>query len=639
MLVHRICCMSAIALSALVLAPGFTPALAQNADGDGDLTLLLKPTGEWTPDVEYARDDLVTSRGSTWRAKRANIGKVPGSTRPSTARDWELFAAGLNPVGAWIRTTIHHANDLVTYQGATWRALRTTRADRPDASAEDWEQLAAKGIRGPAGQDGAQGPQGAKGDKGDEGDPGPPGIQGPQGVQGPQGLQGPQGEQGLPGPNAVGDGSVNAPSISFASSASTGIFSPTNGKIALASQGLLFLHNIGTFNTALGLDALAGNTSGVGNVALGASALFGNTSGSRNIGVGTAALLANSSGHDNIALGNSALQSNTIGFDNVAVGSFALQNNTSNRNLAVGKSALQSNTVGDSNTAIGFEALLSNTDGQANTAVGNSALKNNDDGRINVAVGGNALLSNTGGQENTAVGNGALADNVNGDFNTAVGAGALTGTDNSRSNTAVGYLALSANTAFAEGNIGIGHAAGSLATGASDSIFIGHQGEADDNNTIRIGNQGTQQTAFIAGISGANVSGSAVLVSASGQLGVAASSRRYKEDIQPIGEVGASLMRLKPVTFRYKKPYADGAKPIQYGLIAEEVAEVLPALAVFKDGQPETVKYHVLPSLLLAGYQQQQRTIAAQAEHIAALEARMRDLETRMLRLSSLAAR
>jgi hypothetical protein len=103
------------------------------------------------------------------------------------------------------------------------------------------------------------------------------------------------------------------------------------------------------------------------------------------------------------------------------------------------------------------------------------------------------------------------------------------------------------------------------------------------------------------------------------------------------------------VTFRYKQPYADGGKPIQYGLIAEEVAEVLPGLAVFKDGQPETVKYHLLPSFLLAGYQQQQQTIAAQAQKIetqaegiksqaelmAAMQQRLSDLEARMGRLAA----
>jgi len=61
-----------------------------------------------------------------------------------------------------------------------------------------------------------------------------------------------------------------------------------------------------------------------------------------------------------------------------------------------------------------------------------------------------------------------------------------------------------------------------------------------------------------------------------------------------------ALHQLRPVTFRYKQAYEDGQKPIQYGLIAEEVAEVFPELAVYnEDGQPETVKYQLLSSLLL----------------------------------------
>ena len=50
------------------------------------------------------------------------------------------------------------------------------------------------------------------------------------------------------------------------------------------------------------------------------------------------------------------------------------------------------------------------------------------------------------------------------------------------------------------------------------------------------------------------------------------------------------LMRLRPVTFRYLQYGENG--PLQYGLIAEEVAEVYPELvARDKDGQPETVMY------------------------------------------------
>ena len=66
-----------------------------------------------------------------------------------------------------------------------------------------------------------------------------------------------------------------------------------------------------------------------------------------------------------------------------------------------------------------------------------------------------------------------------------------------------------------------------------------------------------------------------VLVSSTGQLGIASSSRRFKEEIQDMGDATANIMRLRPVTFRYKQPFEDGTKPIQYGLIAEEVAEVL----------------------------------------------------------------
>jgi hypothetical protein len=103
-----------------------------------------------------------------------------------------------------------------------------------------------------------------------------------------------------------------------------------------------------------------------------------------------------------------------------------------------------------------------------------------------------------------------------------------------------------------------------------------------------------------------------------------------------MADVSALLAKLRPVTFRYTAPYADGGKPIQYGLIAEEVAEILPDLAVFNAaGQPETVKYHLLPAFLLAGWQAQQNTIAAQAEELrqqtqvnASLEARLRRLET-----------
>ena len=51
-------------------------------------------------------------------------------------------------------------------------------------------------------------------------------------------------------------------------------------------------------------------------------------------------------------------------------------------------------------------------------------------------------------------------------------------------------------------------------------------------------------------------------------------NNNFKEDIQAMGDASRSLMRPRPVTFRYQRPFGDGSKPIQYGLIAEEVADV-----------------------------------------------------------------
>jgi hypothetical protein len=62
------------------------------------------------------------------------------------------------------------------------------------------------------------------------------------------------------------------------------------------------------------------------------------------------------------------------------------------------------------------------------------------------------------------------------------------------------------------------------------------------------------------------------------------------------------------VSFRYRSHPPDG--PAEYGLIAEEVAEIYPELVVRDtDGQPNGVRYHVLPAMLLNEIQRQQREI------------------------------
>lgn len=100
------------------------------------------------------------------------------------------------------------------------------------------------------------------------------------------------------------------------------------------------------------------------------------------------------------------------------------------------------------------------------------------------------------------------------------------------------------------------------------------------------------------------------------------SSERYKEDIANLGEeAGESVLRLRPVTFRYRQTAKDGTRPRRYGLIAEEVAEVLPdVVARGADGQVEGIDYHQFPALLLSALQSQYTVIEAQEERLQALE-------------------
>ena len=292
-------------------------------------------------------------------------------------------------------------------------------------------------------------------------------------------------------------------------------------------------------------------------------------------------------------------------------------------NTFIGQSAGNTTMTGGGNTAGGALALGVDTTGGGNTAIGSAALYANTTGSANTATGASALAGNTIGGGNTAIGSQALQSNTTGDWNTAIGGSYTlvsntTGTDN----TAVGTSALFANTTGSR-NIAVGSGAGQNIDGNSDNIDIGNQGVAGDASTIRIGSV-AQNATFIAGIRGeatGNNDAVAVVIDSKGQLGTVSSSRRYKEDIRDMGSASDRLLRLRPVTFRYKKPFADGEKPIQYGLIAEEVAEVFPDLVAYgRDKRPETVKYQMLSSLLLNELQKEHAQIQEQTAEIAALK-------------------
>jgi hypothetical protein len=296
----------------------------------------------------------------------------------------------------------------------------------------------------------------------------------------------------------------------------------------------------------------------------------------------------------NTAVGSGA--GGTNGYGNSAFGTDALNDNTTgDYNTATGASALYLNTTGIQNTADGFFALNRNTTGQNNTAIGYYALKQNT-GNNNTANGSSALLDNTSGYQNTANGAGALANNTTG-YN----------------------------------NIAVGYQAGINQNSGYNNIDIGNNGVASDNNTIRLGTEGTQTNTFIAGIYGVTVSGNVpVVINSFGQLGTSSSSERFKQDIQSMGEASDLLLDLRPVTFRYKPEFDPTGTP-QFGLIAEEVNKVDPDLVVRDDkNQIYTVRYDAINAMLLNEVLKQHRKLDEKDAEIRALEQRLDRLESMM---------
>jgi uncharacterized coiled-coil protein SlyX len=355
------------------------------------------------------------------------------------------------------------------------------------------------------------------------------------------------------------------------------------------------------FTTAEGTNALQSLTTGSANTAVGWFSLFSNTEGNFNTATGAGALLFNTA-RENTAFGAAALLFNSTGVANTAVGAAALLNNTEGGfNTSIGEFALSHNTTGSNNTANGFQALFSNTSGDRNTATGWQALVNNTGANNNTAHGFEALHNSNSGN-NTGIGFDALEANTTGNSNTAVGANAL-------------------RNATGSDNIALGEGAGVAVLAGNNNIEIGNGGANADDNTIRIGLEGTQTQTFIAGILGNGPFGCDVTIDAvTGQLGVGAciSSKRFKKDIDSMSKVSEAIFSLKPVTFHYKN---DKTNIPQFGLIAEEVAKVNPALiAVDKEGKPYSVRYQQIDAMLLNEFLKEHRTVQEQGATITQLK-------------------
>jgi hypothetical protein len=277
----------------------------------------------------------------------------------------------------------------------------------------------------------------------------------------------------------------------------------------------------------------------------------------------------------------------------------------------------------DANTRYGVGSLPGNAKGKSNTAIGYQVMfRDQTIGNGNTAVGAYALTVNAFGDDNVAIGSLALPFASTGSRNTVIGTKAVLQTPPSD---------------LGSDNIVMGFQAGmNLGINSNHNIDIGSGGVTADSNTIRVGDSNQTRT-FVAGINGVAVSGAGVVVNADGQLGVAASSARFKDDIRPIENRSEAIFGLKPVSFHYKKDIDPAGIP-QFGLVAEDVAKVNPDLVLRdKDDKPYTVRYDQVNAMLLneflkehKAFLEEHRTVEELKKQVAALTAAVQKVSVRL---------
>ena len=138
---------------------------------------------------------------------------------------------------------------------------------------------------------------------------------------------------------------------------------------------------------------------------------------------------------------------------------------------------------------------------------------------------------------------------------------------------------------------------------------------------------------YIAGIFGTNISGAAVYIDSEGQLGTVNSSRRFKHAIKPMDKASEAILSLRPVTFRYN---SDTKASPQFGLIAEEVAEVNPNLVVRdNNGDLLTVRYDQVNAMLLNEFLKEHRKVQKLEAALDAVSAQLKEQAAHLQRVTA----
>jgi len=428
-------------------------------------------------------------------------------------------------------------------------------------------------------QAGAAGAAGPAGPSGAQGPAGPIGATGATGATGPIGATGPQGPIGLTG--------ATGPAGATGNTGAQGPAGPAGGRGPAGQDGA---------PGPQGLQGLPGNL---------------NPGSPYYIQNGTAVQTGTSFNIDGSGQVGGTLTGNSV-------------NSASNFTIA-NYPVLSIATVPLNDVFVGVNAGQNNQQGLGNTYLGTAAGQNCPNSGNIVAIGWQAGINcNGNGFANVFIGaqTGGYSSTVSGAFNTVMGNGSYQ------------------NGTSGNQNIILGADAGNNLQTGNGNIYLGYDQNpgSDEGYTIRLGVNGQQSAAYIAGIyNSTSSSGIPVYVNSNGQLGTLTSSRRFKDDINDMGDDTSKLYQLRPVTFYYKSQYDDGTHTLQYGLIAEEVAKVMPNLVAYgKDGTPYTVRYNLLAPMLLNELQKQHSAVTAQQDVIQTQQQQIDQLQKRMGQLETI---
>lgn len=328
-----------------------------------------------------------------------------------------------------------------------------------------------------------------------------------------------------------------------------------------------------------------------------------NTSGDENVFIGNDAGKANTTGRNHTFIGSRAGEKMIGAYDCTFIGKRAGEKATERRNTFIGAGAGFSVTTGHSNTYIGVNSGVGNETGSDNVAIGDAPRFENDTER-SVLLGTNA---------------------------------AIWGTDNA---IAIGFQATADcnNCAVLGGTGDWAVKVGINTTAPNYSLDILHDNippsSAPGNgiNLKNLGGNNHQWQMFVGDLTGKlsfykNTNLMGTIDDVSGNY-VPNSDKNLKKDIKTLKKQLPLIQQLRPTSYRFKK---NSSRKV-YGLIAQEVQEVLPDIVVVNEadnpeGEILGVSYTEFIPVLIAGIQELNTLVETKEEHIRQLENRLERIE------------